>query len=396
MKNILFLVNDGKISPNENGGSSVYYSHLNILHQLGYKIHLLAMCWSSESNFKKSDYSEVSFMVSSISAYTPLYSDPSTKVKRFIEAISKPDIFEYHFLNNKNQDFLNNQVVQNKIDIVWAEWRWTGLLACYSKLMIPVIYAHHDWEFKLSKLRKKTNFFDKLHNFQKKRVEIFLIKNVSACVSGSFTETEEIKNLSRKGALYLPTTYENIKINHTLNSSPVLVHLGGMGTTANRLGLERFLDICWDDLKRNKKGIQLLIIGSISKAHKTLQEKLQDPQIICKGFVEDLNSVMNAGDIHIIPWEFNTGTRTRLPLVYNYQQVLVATKASVQAFPEVINDKNAVLCDDLEEMTIKILNLFEDRLKLKLISENAKITFRENFNHASQLKKMSEFLDKII
>jgi glycosyltransferase involved in cell wall biosynthesis len=396
MKNILFLVNKGKISPNENGGASVYYSHLQILYQLGYKINLLVMDWSGENIIKEFETSEVAHLVTSIINFTPTYSVPSNKIRRFFEAIDRPDVFEYHFLNDENKEFLEKEILKNKIDIVWAEWRWTALLASYSKLTVPVIYAHHDWEYKLSKLRKKINLLGKFHNFQKKRVEIKLVQSVSACVSGSFTEMEEIKKISNKEALYIPTTYENIELIEKGNTMPILVHLGGMGTTANRLGLERFLDVCWNDLKKENKDIQLHVIGSITSANGALREKLNDAQIICKGFIENLDSVLKPGDIHIIPWEYNTGTRTRLPLVFNYQQVLIATKASVEAFPEVINGENSVLCDDLEQMTDEILKLLADTSKLKKISDNAKDTFIESFSHASQLKKANNFLDKII
>jgi glycosyltransferase involved in cell wall biosynthesis len=168
-----------------------------------------------------------------------------------------------------------------------------------------------------------------------------------------------------------------------------------MGTTANRLGLERFLDLCWSDIKKEIPYIQLKIIGNISQAQQSLKEKLQnDSQIKILGFVEELSDVLLPYDIHIIPWEHNTGARTRVPLILNFKQVLVATKASVACFPE-ITDTNSVLSNNLSEMTKQIIDLYSDSERLHLLAENGYKTFSENYTHQVQLKKLDTFLKTI-
>ncbi len=222
-----------------------------------------------------------------------------------------------------------------------------------------------------------------------------MVKEVTTCISGSATEIAEIEAISGKKALYIPTTYKEITPILSANKTPNLVHLGGMGTTANRLGLERFLDICWSAIKKEIPNIQLKVIGSIKRAQPSLQQKLKDPNITCLGFVQDLGSVMHPQDIHIVPWEYNTGTRTRIPVILNYQQVLVATKASVACYPE-ITSENAVLCDDLAQMISKIVNLYSDKEKLHLLSEKGKETFKNTFTTESQVATFKHFLNSIL
>jgi len=395
MKKIGFIVNADKISSNAHGGASVLYSHLELLYKAGFEVVLLTVLWNEQYVYKDEDYTEILPFVKEINQYKAHIEKPKKGISRLIQAFFNPAKFEYYFINKKNSDFINQFVKDKKLDAVIAEWRWAAIWSWQSKLKIPVVYSHHDWEYKLALLRSKPTLNKRFHTFQKKRVEMSLVKEVAACISGSATEVAEIELISGKKSVYIPTTYQNIKQKLSKNKTPNLVHLGGMGTTANRLGLERFLDVCWSDLKQEFPSIQLKIIGSINRAQPSLQEKLKDQNIECLDFVADLDTVMRPQDIHIVPWEYNTGTRTRIPVVLNYKQVLVATKASVKCYPE-ITSENSVLCDDLQQMTTKIVSLYSDIEKLHLLSEKGKETFVNTFTVESQVDRLKDFLKPIL
>lgn len=394
MKNILFIVNAEEISPNANGGAAVLYSHLELLSKLDYTITLLAVEWNHTYSFKEEDYKEVSSFVTNIVHYKVDEGKRTRGLNWIYHAIFKPTEFEHFFVNSKNISYLQSLVNEKAIDLVWCEWRWSAVWAMKTPLSALKIYSHHDWEYKLSLLRKKPSLNKKFHSFQKKRVELKMVRTFDACVSGSKTETEEIKSISYKPALYLPTTYEAIETTLKPQENTSIVHLGGMGTTANRLGLERFLDVCWSSIKSKISEAHLKVVGSITRAHSPLKRKLNDERIELLGFIENLDKVLYPEDIHIIPWEYNTGTRTRIPVVLNHEQVLVATKESVKCYPE-ITKENAVLCDNLEEMKEQIIHLYSDREKLHLLARNGKQTFLDNYTVQSQLSRLQDFLKTI-
>jgi glycosyltransferase involved in cell wall biosynthesis len=400
--NILFLVNNTKISPNANGGASVYFSHLELLAKLGYKVHVLLVDFSDKPKAKISStinpeyIQEIEGFYSEISHFQVAQIHPKSIFDRIKTVVSAPEKFEYFFVNSQNEQLLKNYISTHKIDLVWAEWRWTAILAQYSNLTVPIVYAHHDWEFKLRKLKSSLSLLEKFHLMQKKRVELTLVKNVSACVSASFTETEEIKAYGNSKALYIPLTYQEIKTTPNDSKIPSIVHLGGMGTTANRIGLERFLEVCWNELKQKIPTIELKVIGNLKYASDSLKKRLEDPQIQCLGFVEDLQPELKAYDIHIIPWEYNTGTRTRIPLVFNYAQVLVVTKAAASCYPEVIHDENSILSDDLSQMTAQLLDLYKNQEKRIFIGDNARKTFQQYFTVDQQVEKLKEFVNSVV
>ncbi|MEQ6123909.1 glycosyltransferase [Pseudotenacibaculum sp. MALMAid0570] len=394
MKQILFIVNAEEISPNANGGAAVLYSHLELLSALDYKVILLAVEWNSSYSFKEEDYNEVKPFITEIVHYKVDEGKRKRRLNWLYHAIFKPTEFEYFFVNKKNTTYLQDLVARKSIDIVWCEWRWSAILAMKTQLSVPKIYSHHDWEYKLSLLRGKPSLNKKFHSFQKKRVEFQMVRTFDACISGSKTESDEIKSISQKPALYLPTTYKAIETTLEPHEKTSIVHLGGMGTTANRLGLERFLDVCWNSIKSEIPTAKLKVIGSVTKAHDSLKRKLEDNRIQSLGFVEDLNTVLFPEDIHIVPWEYNTGTRTRIPVALNHEQVLVVTRESVRCYPE-ITEENAILCDDLDEMKEQIIHLYSNREKLHLLGTKGKQTFIDNYTVPSQLNKLGDFLKTI-
>jgi len=396
MKSVLAIVNVGKITQNQNGGASVYYSHLELLSKAGFKIELLTVSWDDNTPFNKDDYNEIAQFISTLHHYAIKSVRSKKNLKRLYNAVFNPAAFEYFFLSKINKSFLKAFVAENSIDFIWAEWRWAGIWARWTGLNVPVIYAHHDWEYKLALLRSKPNLSKYFHTFQKKRVEKQLVKGVTACVSGSFTETSEIAQISAKLALYLPITYDEIKPKLKPRSTPTIVHLGGMGTTANRLGLERFLDVCWSQIKLETPRVKLIVIGGLEAAQPSLKEKLKDDNITCFGFVEQLDDNLYPNDIHIVPWEYNTGTRTRIPLVFNYEQVLVATKASVACYPELKHDINCILCADLPDMTKQISDLYKDQNKIHKLAHQGKKTFKNYFTVESQVNNLKQFLEDIL
>jgi hypothetical protein len=100
VKKVLFLVNAGKITPNANGGASVYYSHLELLYSSGCEVTLLAIIWNDMYTFNASDYDEVQPFVKHVSTYKVEIIRPKNKIKRLFNAFFNPAKFEY-FLSIK-------------------------------------------------------------------------------------------------------------------------------------------------------------------------------------------------------------------------------------------------------------------------------------------------------
>jgi hypothetical protein len=169
-----------------------------------------------------------------------------------------------------------------------------------------------------------------------------------------------------------------------------------MAAIANRIGLERFLTICWPSLHAQFPDIKFILIGDMGSAvSEGLRPLLLQPNLQSLGFVPDLPEVMRPYDLFIIPYEFDTGTRTRLPLALNYKQLLVVHKNACRGIDGLKHMENCLMANSLEEMTSLIGDVLSGRIDYKPIADRGKMLFGQAFTVEGQLTRMKTFLSAI-
>jgi hypothetical protein len=227
-------------------------------------------------------------------------------------------------------------------------------------------------------------------NPRQQALEERLVRSVSAVVSGSKPECEEISRAGGRNVYYIPVSFElaALDLERGGDKTPRLVHLGGMGTTANREGLLAFFERVWPALKGT--GMEFEVIGDTAGASSVLQEHLRT--VRCSGFIKDLTTVLRPFDIHVIPWEHTTGQRTRLPVAFNHAQVVVATRAAVACYPEARDRENCRLVDRLEDIVSVIPELMADHGERSRLGRAARATFEKQFTRTSLLPRYGEVL----
>jgi glycosyltransferase involved in cell wall biosynthesis len=163
-----------------------------------------------------------------------------------------------------------------------------------------------------------------------------------------------------------------------------------MGTTANRLGLERFFEVSWPTLS---KTCELWVVGETRQSSASLARSLA--QVNCTGHVKDLSTVLRPFDLHIIPWEQNTGQRTRMVMAFNHAQVVVAVKAAVAGFPEAVDHQNCRLVDSLDQMAAVLLELLDNQAERQRLGRNAKETFEKHFTRRALLPRYDSVISSL-
>jgi glycosyltransferase involved in cell wall biosynthesis len=163
-----------------------------------------------------------------------------------------------------------------------------------------------------------------------------------------------------------------------------------MGTTANRVGLERFFEVAWPQLA---KSCELWVVGDTSEASPALLESLAG--VSCTGFVKDLGSVLRPFDLHIIPWEQNTGQRTRMVQAFNHAQAVVAVRASVAGFPEAIDGRNCRLVERLDQMAGAVEELIDNAAERERLGRAARETFEKCFTRRSLLPRYEAVISSL-
>jgi len=373
----LYIVANDPLSPNYVGGASaMYYDQLLALSELGHEVHL----WHFASHGARARFNQwieaepatwamVKSRCASLELYT--YQADEGLVGRLLGRLRtwippRLPVSRWSLYRE-----LNRQLARVRPHFVWAQHLEPALLAAQQS-SVPVVYVHHDWLYRIKALRNQ-----RASSPEQQAVEERLVRSVSAVVSGSHTECEDIRRAGARHVAYIPVSFEVAMSTpgQVADATPRLVHLGGMGATANRKGLLAFFKRVWPSLKET--GVTLEVVGDTSAAPPELQEYLRT--VTCAGFVQDLTTALRPFDIHIIPWEHATGQRTRLPVAFAMSQAVVSTRAAIACYPEAIDDVNCRLVDTLDGMAAAIRDLLSDPSTRTRLAHAARQTFETSF-----------------
>lgn len=390
----IYIVPNGPISPNfSGGGSAIYYEQLCSLSELGVEIYLWHFTYESrrkEFELFVSKDSETWGRVSNICKRVVLsnIADGASFLDRFSNKIASGVTgieIQNPLIRRKFFPIFRNLVKDVKPHFVWAQHLASAQIALLQR-NTPVVYSHHDWIYKVKYIDS-----DIPAHTRSRRIEENATRAASGVVSGSMVECGQIRQIGCKNVHYIPLAYAPVKKVAKMNGSPRVVHLGGLGTTANRIGLERFFDVAFDKLGLPKERIWM--IGDLSKASEKLKGHLQN--VTTTGHVQDLDYVLRPYDIHIIPWEHDTGQRTRMVCAFNYGQAVVAVRKAVSCYPEARHGENCILVDSLDEMPAVIGQLMGNTELRKKIGENARRTFMTHFTREALLPSYRRVVETV-
>jgi glycosyltransferase involved in cell wall biosynthesis len=408
----LLLTQDFPISPNNapTGASSLIYSHLELLAHAGVDVTLVVIVdrhdsWGFCDHVRREPetWEHVKSLCSGyrILPLERLVRTPA-RIQYFLLALRDPLSYLFTIVNDQTIATLRELVAEVKPDFLWGEHRLPSLFAWRAVPERPLVHSHQDWAWRLNwkEFRGATSRARLLFNcWALWRVETSLVRHAAGNVSASVSDAAEFVRLGSRHTAYLPTTYpEPPTADVDGLTGPVrLVHLGAMKTTASRIGLARFLDTALADLwKQMSEPPELWVIGSLEGAEEPLRHKLKDPRVVCTGFVRDLSSVLRPYDIHVVPWEYNTGSRTRIPIALSRAQVIVATKASAACLPELRDGENCCLVDDLAAMARLLPTLVCDETRRHRLGDAARTTFHQHFTRKAIQPRFDEFISELV
>lgn len=390
----IFIVAQHPISPNfRGGGSATYYERLNSLSALGHEIHLWHYAYPAQRRdfdaFVETDadtYRRVRQMCESVHLTTfPETAGLADRVKAHVGNWTSRTYVENPLFRTVALKQLKRFIAQVDPHFIWAHHLGPARIATLQQKR-PVIYSHHDWLYRVRALARGAAESQRMRTQEED-----LARAAAGIVSGSFTECKQLRDIGCKSVSYIPVTYEPvIWTSRAMPDNPRVVHLGGLKTTANRVGLQRFFEIAWPGVVG---ACDFSVIGDTSGADPELERNLKT--VSCTGHVNDLSTVLRPFDLHIIPWEHDTGQRTRLPLIFNYGQVVVAVKASVAGFPEVRDGENCRLVERLDQMAPVILELLHDPAQRERLGLAARRTFEQNFTRPVLLPRYQALIASV-
>ena len=405
MQKLLFISDESPFSFNHSGASSFKTNHLILLNQIeDFDIYLLCLPSYSKADINKFDPEIIYLLPNKISCIRADFTVARTLsfykiVKRFF--ITKNSLISSSLLfpavNGRNLSALQIIMDDLKPDIIWAEHLQPFLLVSYLKnFQGKTVYSHHDFLWKLILIRRQ-KLKDYLRAAFYKTIQKKLIrKSCKYVVGGATNELAEFQKINKNtSTLYLPTLYPIKSIlfpqKSHLNKPLRIIHFGSSKATANRIGLKNLLLHIIPKLQ-DRIDFECWIIGEIDNNDLALRTLLNQPNIVCKGFVEDLDTVLHPLDLHILPYDQPTGCRTRYSVAVNFGQVLIAHQASVRGVTGLIHNQNCLIENSFDAISKSIIRLYRNPNERIRLGKNAKIWYNETHQVSANTEILKHWL----
>lgn len=184
--------------------------------------------------------------------------------------------------------------------------------------------------------------------------------------------------------------------------SPKSIVLGYMSTLSFDYTLKGLLTILshWKKIKEKIPSLKMIIIGGgegLEKISTFIIEHQLEEDVLITGHVSSPANYMVQCDAAIIPWEKDEMTITMLPtkLFEFLGSGIPVIAPNFGEFRRTLLDrKNALLYDDINELIEKIQFISNDQSFRKKIAEQGKILYRSEYDPTLLKKKLLEFWEK--
>lgn len=403
----LFIFPDGPLSQNYfDGGAARCTQAFQALVHLGYDVHVLRLLDSKkrdvvarfEMNLSEVDaknYDEAKSWLDIPFEYRDRF---RTYRDGIIKGVFSPIEFAFpHAMPLR--DNIKTAIAEIMPDFILAEMMPAGAALASIKPSVPWIYGHHDWEYRVRQIRnsglsKRMTLGRRFTNWVLRSAEEKVVKASSAVIAASVTEEAEIKQLGVKRCISIPATYSSVPVPPQAAPGAMrIIHLANLQRSVNTKALQSYITQVVPFLDPNW---EFIIVGSISNAPQELLNHAREVGAKIEGFVPDLSTVLRPFDVAVVPYEHNTGERTRVAQLFNYAQVVVTTERAVKGSSYLRSGHNCLAVPSLADFPAALNYLAEQPELRKQIGLAAKATFEKELTLQAQLPKFQHIIESAV
>jgi hypothetical protein len=300
---------------------------------------------------------------------------------------------------------LEKLIESTEADLIWYEDFYVAVFDKWIKRKIPAVYNSHDNQAKLYKQKNLKNstpanrigtrirrliYIYRWKVLQKSEFRVQRRCNVmftgnsdDAALSKSRGVNAILRRIPIRGANqeFLDKRKIFISKGKVQKNSLKLLHLGTMKGSFTSKSLLWFLDHIWENLLRELSDfdVELHIIGS-GKPSDELIKNFKQPNIIYRGYVENLWEEFVDTFVMLVPGQISTGTRIRVPVAFSMMVPVIGNKVSFHGMPDAKDGETVLYAENIIEYSDSIKRLWEDTFFYKSICHNVRHVYDKNFS----------------
>ena len=331
----------------------------------------------------------------------------SLSIPLILKELSKPFLGKVPYFIQNHQfvcSELERLITDIKAELIWYEDFYVAVFDNWINRNIPAIYNSHDNQAKLykqknlnrndyskrfgSKIRRlihknRHNILEKSEFITQRRCNLMFTGNSDDAV---LSQSRGVKAILRKvpiiGANEELLNKRKNHINNKIKKSKLkLVHLGFLNGGFTAKSLIWFLDNIWPSLLRESKDInvELHIIGG-GKPSEELLNKFAQPDIIYRGYVEDLWKEFVDTFAMLIPGQVSTGIRIRVPVAFSMMVPVIGNKVSFHGMPDAKDGKTVLYAENAVEYSSAIRSFIESTSVYEAMCKDVRRAYEDSFS----------------
>jgi len=314
------------------------------------------------------------------------------KIRQYLDNICPPTVsflnpYRYwieELLPKPSQyiQFVNRIIKENDIDIVQCEMLKNLALVQSLPVNVQRVFVHHELGFvrhqlELSDMRDE-NFDGEAYLNSAKTLEVGQLNLFDHIITLSAADKRKLQDVGVKTPISESFAVVNSSALTTIESNEYheLAFIGPDNHLPNKIGLEWFLENCWNKLLERDVNYQLSIIGLWSEQNiKHFSSRYKNLKFF--GFVSDLKKTLEK-KILIVPITIGSGIRMKILEAASLGVPFVSTHVGAEGIP-VENEVHGLLADTPEAFVDAIQKMKDENLRLNCI-QNANEMVQEFYS----------------
>lgn len=410
MTRVLMVLPDGTLDEGFSGAASRYTQDFMALHRLGMEVHVLRVCDEKQMAAVRAHEARLNGSLartghpaSWVDVTYPPPERPAGRLHILRQSFTDPVGFHYP-AGPAIRYAVQESIARTRPDLLWLAG--VEVVAAVGQTGVPTVYTHTDTAYRVQAIRLagagwRQRYFLWVH----RRAEETITRQAMHIITGSVTGAQRLQALGCAHVVVIPTTYSPrlapAATAEAESGQLRVVHLGSLETTANRVGLLGYLQQAHPEATAQcaaaGHALTLWIIGDNKRMHPELAAQLNRPANIHQtGFVPDLAGVLRPFDVAILPYEHDTGYRTKLPLLFSFAQVVLSTKAAVAGTQTAGLAEVCVLVDGVADFPAALARLADRPDERERIGRAAHTFFMNHFIHEAVQPQYARFLEQVL
>ena len=179
-----------------------------------------------------------------------------------------------------------------------------------------------------------------------------------------------------------PELSERSRNRSRLSAVPSLLFFGGLGGLGSRSAFHLLLDEIYPLLTKDfgKGGFRIVICGRGALPDWARREIAMRPEIDFRGYIEDLDPVMDECHALLAPIDVPVGNRTRILTAISRHLPVIAHANTALGNPDLIDGETCYLANTAAEFAERIRRAVNDPSQATRIADAAFQSYRNNFS----------------